>query len=152
MSAPRQPIVPDDFDVPVALAGEGFRLEPLGPQHNERDHEAWMGSIEHIRSLPGFSGDGDWPVPMSLEDNLSDLEMHHRHFGERVGFTYSVLEGDDVIGCVYIYPASRGGGTSIEVRFWTTEERSSLHAPIGAALTAWVDERWPFGDVSVIGA
>lgn len=47
--------VPDDFDVPLRHAWAGFHLEPLGPQHNERDYEAWMSSIDHIRSTPGFS-------------------------------------------------------------------------------------------------
>jgi hypothetical protein len=47
--------VPDDFTVALGLIGPGFRLEPLGPQHNESDHEAWMSSIEHIHATPGFS-------------------------------------------------------------------------------------------------
>ena len=50
------PLVPDEFDVPVAFEGPSFRLEPLGPEHNERDHEAWMSSIYHIRAIayPGL--------------------------------------------------------------------------------------------------
>ena len=42
---------------------------------------------------------------MSLEENLADLERHARDFADRTGFTYSVLDGDDVIGCVYVYPS-----------------------------------------------
>jgi hypothetical protein len=38
----------------TAAAGVGLRLEPLGPQHNQSDHAAWMSSIEHIRSTPGY--------------------------------------------------------------------------------------------------
>jgi len=30
--------VPDDFVVPRELVTEDFRLEPLGPQHNEGDY------------------------------------------------------------------------------------------------------------------
>ncbi|MEI6497281.1 MAG: N-acetyltransferase, partial [Actinomycetota bacterium] len=33
--------VPDEFEVPQSLMGDGFRLEPLGPQHNASDHQAW---------------------------------------------------------------------------------------------------------------
>jgi hypothetical protein len=65
--------VPESFVVPTHLEGDGFRLEPLGPEHNERDHAAWMSSIEHIHATPGF-GDSDWPAPMSLAENLLDLE------------------------------------------------------------------------------
>ena len=30
-----QPFVPDGFEVPLSFDGPGFRLEPLGPEHNE---------------------------------------------------------------------------------------------------------------------
>ena len=42
-----------------------FRLEPLGPEHNDRDYEAWMSSIDHIHATPGMEH-RDWPTPMSL--------------------------------------------------------------------------------------
>ena len=46
--------VADDFVVPVSFDGPGFRMEPLGPEHNERDHDAWMSSIDHIWKTPDF--------------------------------------------------------------------------------------------------
>ena len=52
--------VPAGFEPPTSLVTDRFRLEPLGPQHNEADHAAWMSSIEHIRSTPGYP-DGKWP-------------------------------------------------------------------------------------------
>jgi hypothetical protein len=56
MGANEQPqaFVPDEFIVPRELVTPRFRLEPLGPQHNADDHEAWTSSIEHIRATPGF--------------------------------------------------------------------------------------------------
>jgi hypothetical protein len=39
---------PDDLDRPAELVTPDFVLEPLGPQHNERDYAAWTSSIEHI--------------------------------------------------------------------------------------------------------
>jgi len=88
----------------VGVTASAFGLEPFRPEHNERDHAAWSSSIEHIRATPGFP-DGEWPRPMSLESNLVDLVRHARDFAARDGFTYSVLEGDEVVGCVYIYSA-----------------------------------------------
>ena len=35
------PFVPSGFVVPLALTAEQFRLEPLGPQHNDSDYQAW---------------------------------------------------------------------------------------------------------------
>jgi hypothetical protein len=94
------------FAVPAELISPPFRLEPLGPQHNDADYAAWMSSIEHISGTPGFIG-RDWPDPeMSPEDNLADLRGHADDFARRAGFTYTVIEisSGEIIGCVYIYP------------------------------------------------
>ena len=51
--------VPEGFEPPSGLGTESFALEPLGPEHNERDFAAWSSSIDHIRSSAGFAPDGD---------------------------------------------------------------------------------------------
>jgi RimJ/RimL family protein N-acetyltransferase len=134
--------VPTSFAVPTQYAGDGFRLEPLGPEHNERDHEAWMSSIDHIRSTPGFE-DWDWPTPMSLDDNRKDLEQHAQEFRDRVGFTYSILDGDTVIGCVYIYP-SHEDGYDAKVRSWVTASRAEMDTVVWLSLSTWLTTEWPF--------
>jgi hypothetical protein len=45
--------VPEGFTPPDGLIAEASVLEPLGPEHNEADHAAWMSSIEHIHASPG---------------------------------------------------------------------------------------------------
>lgn len=138
------PFVPDDFAVPTGFNGPGFHLEPLGPEHNERDYEAWTSSIDHIRSTPGFPDpDDDWPYPMSLEDNMSDMVMHARHFTERRGFTYSILDGDDVIGCVYIYP-SHDPHYAADVSSWVTATRADMDRIVWESLSDWLADAWPF--------
>lgn len=72
--------VPKHFEPPLELIGTELVLEPLGPEHNQRDYAAWTSSIEHIRATPGLE-DWSWPHEMTLEENLADLEMHARHFG-----------------------------------------------------------------------
>uniref|UniRef100_A0AAU2JSM6 N-acetyltransferase n=1 Tax=Streptomyces sp. NBC_00049 TaxID=2903617 RepID=A0AAU2JSM6_9ACTN len=148
MSADRQSFVSDGFDVPRAFAGDGFRLEPLGERHNERDLAAWTGSIAHIRATPGFVGRG-WPpvAGMSAEANLADLARHAHEFEERSAFAYSVLEGDghtaDVIGCLYVHPSREDAGR-IVVSHWVRSDRAALDAPLHAAVTRWLAEAWPF--------
>ena len=97
--------VPAEFSVPMTLDGDGFRLEPLGPEHNERDHAAWMSSIDHIHATPGFEqihvAGADEPRRQPGRSGASRSRLHQ----PRWGFTYSILDGDEVIGCVYIYPA-----------------------------------------------
>ena len=78
---------------PTSLVTDQFRLEPLGPQHNEADHAAWTSSIEHIRSTPGYA-DGRWPphAGMTIEENLADLRRHADDFARGTGFTFTVLD------------------------------------------------------------
>ena len=134
--------VPPEFEVPRTVGGPGFRLEPLGPEHNERDHEAWMSSIDNIQTTPGMV-DWGWPSPMSLEDNLKDLEQHAREFRDREGFTYSILDGDEVIGCVYIYP-SPDADHDARIRSWVRASRAEMDQVVWRSLSAWLAAVWPF--------
>lgn len=148
--------VPDDFEPPSRLETSDVVLEPLGPQHNDRDHAAWASSIDHIRATPGFPF-GSWPSPMTGAENLADLEMHARDFAERRGFTYTVLEPGtrDVIGCVYIYPtlcenpegSSDASGTSrsmASIKSWVRADRADLDVRLWSIVTHWLETEWPF--------
>ena len=135
--------VPDGFEPPRGLEASDFRLEPLGPEHNERDFAAWSSSIEHIRASPGYGPESSWPRPMTLAENLADLERHARDFAERTGFTYTVLDaGDDVIGCVYVYPA-RDDVHDLSVHSWVRASRAELDPVLRAAVAEWLASSWP---------
>jgi hypothetical protein len=141
------PLVPADFAVPTRFATGPFVLEPLEPGHNERDHAAWSSSIEHIRATKGFAGQR-WPHPMSLEENLADLERHRAEFEERSAFAYSVLDSttSDVIGCVYVDPAPSGDGAV--VRSWVRESHAEFDAQLRDAVVSWLEREWPLASVS----
>ena len=146
---PEHPFVPADFAVPGGLATALFRLEPLGPEHNERDYAAWSSSIDHIHASPGFEA-WRWPHEMTIEENLRDLEGHARDFVNRTGFTYSVLDGDDVIGCLYIYP-DREGDADARARSWVRADRADLDLPLRRAVHDWLEAAWPFERVEYDG-
>lgn len=136
-----KPFVPEDFDPPRSFDGPGFQLEPLGPIHNERDYEAWSSSMDHIRATPGNWG--SWPRQMSLDENMDDMEMHSGEFEQRKSFTYSVLDGDEVIGCLYIYP-DRDGDTDAYVSSWVKQSRSEMDVVVWEAVSEWLRDLWPF--------
>lgn len=138
------PLIPPDFEVPEPPEHNDFRFEPLGAEHNERDYAAWTGSIDHICSTPGFVG-RDWPAPMPLDDNLDDLVRHAEDFANRTGFTWSVLapDSDDVIGCLYIYPA-RSEEFDADVRSWVIAEHADLDAMVWQVVSEWLTADWPF--------
>jgi hypothetical protein len=140
--------VPDDFSPPEGLVTPSFTLEPLGPQHNERDYAAWTSSMEHILATPGMVEPGDehpWPHPMTLDENLADLVRHAEDFAAHRGFTYTVLDtdGEDVIGCVYIYP-SKAAASDARVESWVTATRAELDAVVWRAVSDWLAAVWPF--------
>jgi RimJ/RimL family protein N-acetyltransferase len=143
--------VPDDFQPPVTLAADDFLLEPLGPEHNEADYEAWSSSIDHIRSTPGFT-EGRWPHPMTLEENRADLERHARDFAARSGFTYTVLDPSDrdVIGCIYIYPDKQGDDDAV-VNSWVRATHAGRDAALRELVSGWLAEAWPFARVRYAG-
>ena len=136
--------VPPGFEVPLGLATSAFVLEPLGPQHNEQDYEAWTSSMEHIAETPGFPW-GSWPREMTPDKNREDLERHADDFRNRKGFTYTVLDpaDRDVIGCVYIYPLRDSDDTAI-VQSWVRKSHARLDIPLWRAVSAWLESDWPF--------
>jgi RimJ/RimL family protein N-acetyltransferase len=139
--------VPSDFAAPAGLETPEFRLEPLGPQHNDADYAAWSSSREHIHATPGWE-ESAWPDDRSLEDNLRDLERHARDFEQRSGFTYTVLApaDGDVVGCVYIYP-DRDRANDARVSSWVRASRADLDVPLWRAVSDWLAADWPFARV-----
>jgi hypothetical protein len=129
------------LQAPERLRTERFVLEPLGPHHNDADHAAWMGSIEHIRATPGFTpehwGGDDWPYPMSLAENLADLHQHADEFARGEAFAYTVLDpaDGDVIGCVYVDPDEVADA---RCRLWVRADRAHLDTDLETTVRAWL--------------
>ncbi len=139
--------VPPDFSVPIGLETPEFVLEPLGPEHNDSDYDAWTSSLEHIRATPGFPW-GSWPHEMTADENRADLEMHAGDFSTRKGFTYTVLDPAtrDVIGCVYLYPV-RDSDADAQARSWVRASHAHLDVPLWRAVSDWLASDWPFTHV-----
>jgi hypothetical protein len=136
-----------DFDVPLGLETSEFVLEPLGPEHNELDYDAWTSSMEHIAATPGYP-DGSWPREMSRDENRADLQRHADDFRTRNGFTYTVLDpaSRDVIGCVYIYPQP-DRDYDARALSWVRASHAQLDTPLWRVVSEWLASDWPFGSV-----
>jgi RimJ/RimL family protein N-acetyltransferase len=136
--------VPPTFVVPLRLETPEFVLEPLGPEHNERDYAAWTSSVEHIHATPGWE-DSSWPDGRTAEENRRDLERHADDFRNRVGFTYTVFDRrkGDVIGCVYIYPLP-DSEYDARVLSWVRASHAELDLALWRAVSDWIESDWPF--------
>jgi hypothetical protein len=139
--------VPLHFAVPLRLETPQFLLEPLGPQHNEQDYDAWTSSVEHIHATPGWE-ESSWPREMTPDENRADLQRHADDFRNRKGFTYTVLDpaSRDVLGCVYIYPV-RVSEEDARALSWVRASRAELDAPLWRVVSEWLASDWPFGSV-----
>jgi hypothetical protein len=143
------PFVPDGFVVPAPPSHPAMHLEPLGPEHNDKDYAAWRSSVAHIQATPGYAGHG-WPTDDEFppERNLEDLRQHATDFAKREGFTYTVLDPAtrDVIGCVYIYPPTEDGppGSDASVRSWVRASHAPLDPDLYALVRDWLARDWPF--------
>jgi hypothetical protein len=150
MTAMTEPdFVPPDFAIPASPTTAQFALSPLEVHHNEGDLDAWSSSVDHIHQTPGFAGH-PWPdEPMTLERNRSDLQGHVDDRTHRRGFTYTVLSvpGDQIIGCVYIYPSVQDD-VDADIRSWVRASRAELDGPLYWAVTEWVKAAWPFANVA----
>lgn len=88
---------------------------------------------------------------MTLAENLADLEGHARHFADRIGFTYTVLDaGGDVVGCLYIYPSDDPEYDS-DVRSWVRASHANLDRVVWRTVTDWLAADWPFRAVCYAG-
>ena len=84
-----RPIVTNDFKVPQTLQTNEFILKPLTVNNLIMDYDAVMSSVKHLKGLMG--SEDDWPVGLTIEENLVDLGWHQREFTLRHSFAYSVM-------------------------------------------------------------
>ncbi len=138
--------MPPGFEPPNPDDHPRFRFEPLGPEHNAADLDAWSSSsIDLIHATRGFRP-GGWPKrPYILADNLVDLEQHRDHHERGTDFPWTVLDPTDgtVIGCVYLKPDPTGAADA-EARSWARADRAELDGELREHLRPWFVSHWPF--------
>jgi tetratricopeptide (TPR) repeat protein len=144
--------VPDDFEVPLRLETETFRIRPLEPSDVDLDYKAVMSSVEHLQGVFGRAG---WPSEdLTKEEDLKSLEMHHKQFQRREAFTFTVmnLEETECLGCVYIYP-SRLDSYNAEITMWVSADQfaKGLDPILFQTVKEWVQKDWPFEKVVYLG-
>jgi len=139
------PLVPDDFAVPQVLETGRMRLRPLTMGDAVKDYAAVMESEERLRTV--YEPGGEWPLGLTLERNIAELGWHQTEFDLRTSFAYAVvsLDGDEVLGCMYIYP-TRKSGYDAEVTMWVRQSRvdEGLDEHLFETVERWLADAWPF--------
>jgi hypothetical protein len=152
LSLSAQSWLPDSFTPPAEHAWGAYKMTPLGPGLERLDYEAYMSSIEHLRST---FGSGRWPhEKITMEDALKDVQGEQERFRARKAFTYAVLtkDGTRELGCVYIRPSAKRGYDA-QVVMWVTKEQfdKGFDAALFAEVKRWLAAQWPFQSVAYPG-
>jgi hypothetical protein len=147
-----RPLVPDDFVVPERLEGAGFHLRMLTIHDLVKDYDAVMTSADRL--VGHMDPDDDWPLGLTLEEDLVDLGWHQREFTLRHSFAYTVMSPDEqtCLGCVYLLPTG-AAGFAAQAFYWvrTSEVAGGLEERLGAAVRTWLAAAWPFSRVAFPG-
>lgn len=141
-------IVPDNFVVPQQLITEDFLIRPLTIDDVDKDYDAVMTSINHLKNT--FGPALDWPSStMTREEDLASLGWHQTEFSVKTSFAYTVfnVENDRCLGCIYIFPSDRQN-VDVEVYCWIrASEADNLDQKLFAVIQNWLKEVWPFKSV-----
>lgn len=77
--------IPADFEPPILVETEKFKLVPLGPELVKIDFDAYMSSIEHIQTT--FTRNTNWPREgITSEEAMLDMETEAARFENRESF------------------------------------------------------------------
>jgi len=150
--AQSKPFVPADFKVPDTLQNEQFRIRMLSVNDVVKDYDAVMSSIEHLKAMYPTSS---WPSKdLTFEQDLIDLGWHQKEFQMRSSFAYTVVSLDEnqVLGCLYINPTTKGGYDA-NITMWVraSEVDNGLDAILFNSVKKWISEDWPFQKVAYPG-
>jgi hypothetical protein len=152
---PEMPFIPADFEPPVLVETDKFKLVPLGPEVVELDYQAYMSSIEHLQET--FTRSSRWPrEDITAEDAMQDMLNEQQRFKNRESFAYAVLtnDGQREMGCIYVRPVSKEGyGYEAQVSLWVTaaDYEAGFDEELYQWTREWLEQEWPFPDVAYPG-
>ena len=141
-------LVPESFQPPRAYAGKGYKLVPLGPDVAQLDFNAYMSSIDHIRSGMG----GNWPTAgLTIADQAKDMAGEKAQWDARKSFPYAVLaaDGSKELGCFYIRPSAKEGYDAVAT-MWVTKDQfdNGFEKQLLNDMKAWLASAWPMKKVA----
>ena len=145
MAASSYPFVPTEFNIPNTFETKNYRLRMLTVHDLVKDFDAVISSAVKLREVWPAS---DWPLGLTLEENLVDLGWHQREFTTRRSFAFTVVPLDEtrVLGCVYINP-TRKKNYDAEIYLWTRTAEKETDPTDEQLLTTvenWGAQEWPF--------
>ena len=144
------PLIPEDFEVPEQIQGDGFNLHMFDMDLYGVDYEACLASVEAIKQqLPGLEQEAPWLTrDCDIHQHACRLGYEMKRQLYRNSFSYGILEPGQPLsslGSLHIQP-SRKRGYEAEVYFWVraSELDGDLAQRVYEFTRAWLQETWPF--------
>ncbi len=129
-----------------------FRARKLCVNDLIKDYDAVMSSVERLQGV--FGPGDDWPVGLTLEENLVDLGWHQKEFEIARSFAYTVMnpEESQCLGCVYVNPSEKTSYDAVVI-LWVraSEADTGLDEHLYEAVKDWIQQRWWFKRVAYPG-
>jgi hypothetical protein len=132
----RRPLLPHGLRPPETWGGPGWLARPLCLTDAESDFEAVTASTDRLRGA--MEPDSPWPHGLTLQENRVDLGWHEREFTLGHSYAWTVVEGERIVGCCYLYPADRAGSDAMAF-WWVRSGHEALDMPLGLAFRAVID-------------
>jgi hypothetical protein len=146
----KRPLVPAGLLVPTGFRHTEFTARMLSVRDLIADYDAVMSSERGLIGL--LDPVSDWPVGLTLEENLIDLGWHQRKFTLRHSFAYTVMTPDQslCLGCCYIYPSDLSDFEAVAF-YWVRSSHKHLVEALGVSFRRFLAEEWPFSRVAFPG-
>ena len=133
--------------IPEEVVLGDFRLTMLTAAALDED----MAAIEESAvALDNIFGNG-WPRGLTRENDLIDLERHHREFIVRRAYAWVIRDqGGAYIGCAYLRPEMNQRGTARAIH-WMRSAAAERGPAFAALFHDWLrGPDWPTMDLNII--
>ena len=143
--------IPNNFKAPSGFKNERILLRKISINDAEKDYEAVMSSVDHIKGVFG----NEWPpADLTFDEELMSLKLHIKDMDNRLSFTYTVLNLPETkcLGCVYLYPSHKPEYDAI-IFLWVRQDeiKNGLDEFLFSTVKKWIKEKWPFKNVAYPG-
>jgi len=143
--------ISDIYNPPKNFDNEYFHFRVLEGKIAELDFEAVMSSQKRLQGI--FGSDSQWPKSdMTLEENITSLNVHKQEFESRQAFAYSVFNKSKTkcLGSVYIDPSDSPNYQCI-VYLWVRDDSIELDNDLYQTVYKWLYVEWGFSKVAFPG-
>jgi len=141
-------LFPNLENIPDGFIDDKILVEPLSIDHAVLDFEAV--SVSKLELYEQYNSESEWPLHITLKDNIVDLGWHEKEFRDKSSFSYTILDPGRTkcFGCIYIIPS----GERAELSYWVRADGICPYTKkeLLLVLKSWISQEWPCLPIDII--